>query len=180
MINRPYVGGGDVLLLSPGTPQHISHRLLFVRHFRPAQNSPVAIALGFGGKSHGQLTIWGVGAKATPVEPPYELETVRGILFAPPEITGENGFTALQPDEIDLSDFKAAPIIGESAEPFARQGDHILIREQDRIEPGQPLVDRRLYLLETTDGVVAVKRYNRQITGHYDALHFQPTALTLG
>ena len=98
------------------------------------------MTVGFGGKSHGRLTIWGVGSKLTVLEPPYEVETVRAILFAPRDVTGDGPFTPLLPKDVDLSGMCAAPIIGESAEPFARAGDHVLISQEDRIEAGQPLV----------------------------------------
>lgn len=175
-----YVGGGDVLLLSPEAPNQTAGRLLFVRHFRPAPNTSVDTTLGFGGISHGRLAIWGVGGKGTIVEPPYEVETVRAILFSGSENTADVSYQPVQPDEIDMAEFKAAPIIGESAEPFAREGDHILIREEDRIERGRPLADQQLYLIETSDGTAAIKRYSRQFVGGDDVLVFQPAALTLG
>jgi hypothetical protein len=175
-----YVKGGDVLLLSPGAPEQTTDRLLFVRHFRPAPSTSLDTTLGLGGKSHGRLAIWGVAGKGTIVEPPYEVETVRAILFSAFESTGENSYEPVPPDDIDMAEFKAAPIIGESAEPFARAGDHILIREQDRIETGTQLVDQQLYLVETSDGAAAIKRYSKEFVGGDDVLVFQPAALTLG
>lgn len=175
-----YVKGGDVLLLSPGEPDQTADRLLFVRHFRPVPNTSVDTTLGFSGKSHGRLAIWGVGGKGAIVEQHYEVETVRAVLFAAFENTGGQAYGPVPPDDVDIAEFKAAPIMGESAEPFARAGDHILIREQDRIETGQPLVDQQLYLLETADGTAAIKRYSKEFVGGDDVLVFQPAALTLG
>lgn len=175
-----YVNGGDVLLVSRGAPNDTNGRLLFARHLKAGPNSSVAMNLGFGGKSEGKLTLWGVGSKTTTLEPPYEIDTVRGILYSPPDVYGEGGFVSLKPDEVDLSEFKAAPIVGESAEPFARSGDHVLIRENDRIEEGQPLVDHQLYLVETSDGGIYLKRFDRHPIGVYERLLFQPVGQSLG